>query len=434
MTPLSGPRCLFLILLHVAGIGSCFAGELLLLGKTDKPSGFYDPGEKMVFEIRLESDGKPVAGTRLSWTRSGDDGLREKGEALSSVEPLVITTSLARPGFVRVLVTAVDGDGKPLRNDRQKAVAFDGGAGVQPEKLSSVPEPADFDARWTAWKAELAKVPLEVIEQKAVAEKRAGVETFDVKIACAGGMPVSGYLSKTRNAQPRSAAARVTFQGYGVGSASREDEWVGKVGKPAIALNINAHGMENGLPRDHYRNLAKTSLRGYGFDKTQNATPETAYFYGMAFRVMRALEFIKSQPEWDGKNLNVYGGSQGGFQALLAASLDSDVSLCGAVKPWMCDLGGVTLGRLKGRHPDYMRSLDYFDPVNHARRIRCETRIIAGLGDYVCPPSGITVLYNNIPPTTIKRIEYQQGATHDRTPPNVVKHVVRHPLVPPENR
>jgi hypothetical protein len=33
------------------------------------------------------------------------------------------------------------------------------------------------------------------------------------------------------------------------------------------------------------------------------------------------------------------------------------------------------------------------------------------------------VLYNNIPLTTIKRIEYQQGATHASTPPEVVKHV-----------
>jgi cephalosporin-C deacetylase len=413
-----------LIILSAIFANPCFGGDLLLLGATDKPAVSYQPGEKMTFEVRLVRDGEPVEGTRLSWVRSGDDGLREKGEAISSAKPLVIGTSLEKPGFVRVLVTALDEKGQPLVNEQKKEIVFDGGAGVEPAKLHSVPEPKDFDAWWTAQKALLAKVPLEVIEQKPVPEQRADVETFDVKIACAGGMPVSGYLSKTKNLQPRSAVARVSFQGYGVSPASRQDEWAGKFGKPVIALNINAHGIENGLPREDYVALSKARLKGYAFDPEQNAKPETAYYYGMALRVLRALEFVKSLPEWDGKTLIVEGGSQGGFQALLAASLDPAVTRCVAVKPWACDLGGITLGRLKGWRPDYTPALGYFDPVNHAKRIRCETRIVSGLGDYVCPPSGISVLYNNLPATTPKRIEYQQGATHQTTPPNVAKFVI----------
>jgi cephalosporin-C deacetylase len=414
MKPLLLCGCLLVLatILPITGV----AADLLLLGATDKPAVSYQPGEKMVFEVRLVSDDLPVAGTRLEWERSGDDGRREKGEAVSSAEPLVLTTSLDRPGFVRILVTALD--------EKGKKIVFDGGAGVEPAKLHSVPEPKDFDAWWTAQKTLLAQVPLEVIEQKPVPEQRADVETFDVKIACAGGMPVSGYLSKTKNLQPRSAVARVSFQGYGVSPASRQDEWAGKFGKPVIALNINAHGIENGLTREDYVALSKARLKGYAFDPEQNAKPETAYYYGMALRVLRALEFVKSLPEWDGKTLIVEGGSQGGFQALLAASLDPAVTRCVAVKPWACDQGGITLGRLKGWRPDYTPALGYFDPVNHAKRIRCETRIVSGLGDYVCPPSGISVLYNNLPATTPKRIEYQQGATHQTTPPNVAKFVI----------
>jgi hypothetical protein len=71
----------------------------------------------------------------------------------------------------------------------------------------------------------------------------------------------------------------------------------------------------------------------------------------------------------------------------------------------------VTLGRLKGWRPDYTSALGYYDTVNLAKRIRATTNITAGLGDYVCPPSGVSVLYNNIPGTVPKRIEYQQGAT-----------------------
>jgi cephalosporin-C deacetylase-like acetyl esterase len=405
----------------------CLAGDLVLLGTSDKPSALYEPGEKMVFTLRLEKNGQPVAGTRLAWTRTGDDGLSEKGEVVSSAEPLVVTTSTAKPGFVRILATALDAEGKPVINESKKKVVFDGGGGVRPETLRSVPEPADFDTYWAAQKAILAKTPLAVIEMKPLPENSPRVLAFDVKIACAGGAPVSGYFSKTKNAAPRSASARITFHGYGVRSASRNDQQAADPKKPLLILDINAHGIENGQPSDFYVNLQKTTLKNYAFDRDQNARPETAYFNGMALRVLRALEFLKAQPEWDGKTLMVSGGSQGGWQALVAAGLDPDVSQCFAYKPWCCDLGGVTLGRLKGWRPDYTSALDYFDPVNHAKRIRCETILSSGLGDYVCPPSGITVLYNNIPAGVAKRLEYQQGATHGESPPNMFRHVVKTP-------
>ncbi|WP_043588605.1 acetylxylan esterase [Geminisphaera colitermitum] len=403
------------------GAVTSLAGDLLFTGKTREAKAFYAPGEKMTFEVRLEKDGKPVIGTPLAWTRTGDDGLTEKGKDVSGSKPLLVTTSAAKPGFVHIVVTALDENGQPSRMDDQRktAIAFNGGAGVMPEKLQSIPEPADFDAWWAAQKAALAKVPLKVLEQKPLPPLKEcpNVETFDVKIACAGvgggeGKPVSGYFSKTRNAAPKSAVAIVYFHGYGVRSSSRRDVAANNPARPAIALDINAHGIENGKPAEFYTNLKNTTLKGYAFNRRENEKPETAYFYGMAMRVLRALEFIKAQPEWDGKHLEVNGGSQGGFQALLAAGLDAGVTRCVVKKPWGCDLGGVTLGRLKGWRPDYTRALDYFDPVNHAKRIRATTSILSGLGDYTCPPSGITVLYNNIPDTTHKNIEYRQGVTH----------------------
>ena len=401
-----------------------FAADPVIVGTTDNPTALYAPGALMTFRIQLEEEGRLVVGKKLAWTRTGEDGLTEQGTAVSADEPLVITTSLGKPGFVRVLVSAVDDAGKVIANGSGKKVVFDGGAGVQPEKLQGVAEPADFDAYWTRQKELLAKVPLAVTEMKSVPVTNANVVTADIKIACAGGMPVSGYFSKPAGAVPRSAGARLNFQGYGVVSALRADAQAGDPQKPMLVLNINAHGIENGRPAEFYDNLKKTVLKGYAFDPGQNARAETAYFNGMVMRVLRALEFLKAQPEWDGKTLMVTGGSQGGFQSLIAAGLDRDVTYCSAAKPWCCDLGGVTLGRLKGWRPDYTDALGYFDPVNHAKRIRCETLITSGLGDYVCPPSGVSVLYNNIPADVPKTIEYQQGATHADAPPRLVKHIV----------
>lgn len=184
-----------------------------------------------------------------------------------------------------------------------------------------------------------------------------------------------------------------------------------------IVFQTNAHGIENGREPEYYQALMKGELKGYGFDPQQNARPETTYFNGMILRVMRALDYVKSRPEWDGKAITVYGSSQGGFQSLAAAALDHDVTVCQVKKPWFCDLGGTRLGRMGGWRPDYTDGLAYYDGVNMAKRIACETHIISGLGDTTCPPSGLTVLYNVV--KAPKTIEYLQGIAHGyETPPN----------------
>ena len=48
---------------------------------------------------------------------------------------------------------------------------------------------------------------------------------------------------------------------------------------------------------------------------------ETSYFRGMILRLIRALQYTKSLPEWDGKNLEVSGKSQGGAFAILGAGI-----------------------------------------------------------------------------------------------------------------
>ncbi|XHR31190.1 MAG: acetylxylan esterase [Chthoniobacteraceae bacterium] len=390
-----------------------WGGELAFTGTTDKAVALYQPGEKMVFGVQLLDDGKPMAGKNLQWRRTGDDAQTETGKAVSSeTEPLTVSTTLETPGFVRIEVWAVDEQDNPLVDAKNKPVRFDGGAGVEVEKLEGIPEPTDFDEFWTKQKVRLAEVPLKFTLTE-VPSTTPGFVVYDVKIDCAGGKPVSGYFTKPKNAAPKSLKAQIGFMGYGVASASPG------YAAGTLTLNINAHGIENSKDAAYYENLKNGELKGYAFKNDENAKPETAYFNGMILRVLRALEFLKAQPEWNGKDLTATGGSQGGFQALAAAALDKDVSVCVPSIPWCCDLGGIKLGRLRGWRPDYTDGLGYYDAANMAKRIHCETRIIAGLGDYVCPPSGVCVLYNNL--KAPKQLELLQGKTHPYTPPNPQK-------------
>ncbi len=384
---------------------SLMAGDFSFSGRTDKDKPLYAPGEKMTFSVLLLEDGKPVDGYKLKWTRTGDDGKKESGEAISSKDPLVVSSSLDKPGFVRLQVFAYDKDGKPVMESKgSKPMEFSGGAGVEIEKLQALPEPADFDAFWAKQRELLDKVPVKVLEMKEVPSKNKGFKAYDVKIACAGAKPVSGYLTVPLDAKPKSCKAYLTFRGYSVCGADQDFRGGG------ITLQINAHGIENGREPEYYKALADGELKSYAFSKQENEKPETSYFNGMMLRVMRAMDYIKTLPEWNGKDLIVSGGSQGGLQCVTAAALDKDVTACSAGIPWCCDLGGVTMGRLRGWRPDWTEALGYYDIVNHAKRVKCPVTISAGLGDYVCPPSGVAILYNNI--KSPKSLEFTQGKKH----------------------
>jgi cephalosporin-C deacetylase-like acetyl esterase len=383
------------------------AGELSFAVTTDKPDALYQPGEKMVFSIQLLDAGKPVAGRELRWLRRGDDQQEEKGTLTSQVEPVAVTTTLGAPGFVRLTITAHDENGQPCKDANGGNLTFEGGAGVKPEALQTIPEPADFAAFWQAQKKRLSEVPLKA-EMKPVATQDPSLLGFDVTIDCAGGKPVAGYFVKPKDAAPKSLPARASFHGYGVSSAVLNED------RTMLTLDINAHGIANGQPEAFYEALRAGELRNYAF--SNNDSPETSYFLGMFLRLLRALEFLEAQPEWDGANLIVTGGSQGGLQALVAAGLDERVTFCMANRPWCCDLGGITLGRQRGWRPEYTAALGYFDPANHVKRTKAFVLVDAGLGDYVCPPSGISAMLNNIP-SADKRLVTMQGATHGYTPP-----------------
>jgi cephalosporin-C deacetylase-like acetyl esterase len=246
---------------------------------------------------------------------------------------------------------------------------------------------------------------------------------YAVRIACAGGKPVTGYLSIPKDAKDgKKYPAHLETHGYSYRPpynppGMRDDQ---------IELNINAHGVDLpafGATEAYYKEFGekiKSNGKAYALDPVQNSDREAAYFNGMALRVMRALEYLKSLPEWNGKDLIASGGSQGGLQTIWAAGLDPQVTRADSTVTWCCDMGGRTT--LKRNPPNWGVSetvaMRYYDPVNIARRIspKCFTLIPrAGLGDYTCPPSGLAILYNNIPGP--KKINWEQGSTHGYVPP-----------------
>ena len=386
-----------------------------LIGKTDKDPLAYKVGEEMAFALRLVEAPALPEGAYLRWKTSGDDGRRQQGRAeVPGADGLVVRTRLTHPGFVRLEAEIVDRDGKSL----EPRLLFEGGAAAEPEKLQGCEAPSDkaFKAFWKRQRARLRAVEMKVRKAE-VKSAYPGIRACVVEIACAGPRLVTGEL--TVPTKPGKFAARLDVDGYGFyppNPEKRDPIW-----RPddKIYLHVNAHGFkmpEFGADKAYYDDFGK-SLDGYGFEKTDD--PEALYFNGMALRVMRALEFLKSLPEWDGQTLEVSGGSQGGLQTMWAAALEPSVTHVTPHVVWCCDLASRDKqGRLGGWRPEWRPSLGYYDPVNMAKWVRktCTVDITrVGLGDYIAPPSSVTVLYNNL--KCPKSIRYVQGANHYVDPP-----------------
>lgn len=408
-----------------------------LKGTTDKPNPVdYRIGEPIVLTISAEEVDPDFdcSAYYFEWKRTGDDGLTETGR--SDFKPGVIaqvTTKMDIPGFIRVEGYVKEkATGKPVKRDKPapgspnwspvKEVVFDGGAGVETERIEQEnPEPADFDEWWDKQKKILAAVEMKA-ERKLVKEVN-GCKVYALSVTCAGPHPVTGYLILPADAAPKSCGARVAFQGYGFYPQGCPEwaSWTCKNNRE-IFLEINAHGYELGRDPAYYKEFEKTCHPegySYAFSPEENAKPETAYFRNMAFRVLRALEYVKSMEEWNGKSLIVEGGSQGGLQTSWAAGLDHDVTLARPSITWGCDFAMVSGARRRLKGPwyiPYAPGLDYFDSINHIRRAKCPVEITrAGLGDYTCPPSGLAAYYHAI--KAPKSIKWVQGSRHGFIPP-----------------
>lgn len=391
--------------------------------QTNRPDAIYKRGEKILFTVQLLKDGKPVPGIRVQYrlSQNGDWG---KTTIADSGKPIVAETKLDKPGWISIEAYMLGKDGKRVRNPKKPREFLRGeiGAMVDPLEIrESAPEPADFDAFWQRQREALNRVPIQAERKEIpVPERFKGkVIGYDVKVQCAGPKPVSGYLCMPADARKGSLPAEVTFHGAGVRSANAR---FGN-GLRAISFDVNAHGIENGKPKEFYLALNKGELKNYRHQNKDNR--DEFYFKGMYLRVMRALDYVKSLPEWDGKTLIVRGSSQGGGQSIVAAALDPQVTLCAAGVPAL----GDHAGRLAGRRPGWPQLVNrknpsgpdrmvietgkYFDNVYFAKRIRCETWFSTGFVDFVCPPTSVYAAYNNLPKTIRKQIQTTPTAGHN---------------------
>lgn len=370
--------------------------------KTDKIPYRYQCGEEAVFDIFLKEDGQISSCHTLKWEIKADFGYSSSGSESGESGHITLRASLDKPGFIYVRAWALGEDGEKLSDSDE----FFGGAGFEPEKIRGVStKPEDYDNFWDICRTELYAVPPQEIEKIKLADdpEHPNHDIYDMRLACAGGIPVSGILTVPRDGKKH--ACRAVFQGYGVKSA-----WF-NFSDDEIIFCVNAHGLPNAMPDEYYTELANGRLRGYGFDKEQNKNPHTCYFKYMMIRAAQALRYLMTLPEWDGKNLISRGGSQGAVQAMHAAYLVPEADLLDIFIPWLCDLNAGSIGRLGNYNELSSNAVKYFDLTFRAPHIGIKTDICVGLGDYTTPPAGICAMYNVLA-SKEKKLTFVQSREH----------------------
>ena len=370
-------------------------------------SGIYRLGEKAGWTVSPPPGAPaPAARYRYEIKKNNFDTIKS-GTLDFASGSATIETTLEEPAMLYVAVRA---EGAP------PASAAHLGAAVAPTGLQpSVPQPADFDAFWGRKLQTLSLVPINPILTP-IASNKEGVELSTVRLDTYGSH-VQGYLAKP--VRLGKFPALVIFQHAGVYALDPRTV-TDRAAEGWLAFDVDAHDMP---PNQAAGVTSNYQALGY-------TNREASYFLYMYLRDARAVDYICSRPDWDGKTLVLTGTGMGGQQSLVTAGIRPQVSAVIVNEPSGADTNGELHGRQTGypnwpsNDPRAMATALYFDPVNFAPRIKAPVLAAMGFIDTIAPPAGIWIALNQIlgPREAVPMIESdhhtltpdKQGAFHSR--------------------
>ena len=384
----------------------------------DRSDWTYEPGQQVTFRINVIRDGHPVVGAQVNY-QVGPEMLPptlRKSESSAASGLTVAGGTMSEPGFLRCIAT-VEIDGRTYRG-----IAT---AGFRPEAIRpTTDDPTDFDAFWKAGKDDLAKLPVDAQLTLLPEYSTPTVEVFHVSLQNVGmGNAPSrlyGILCVPRGEGKFPAVLSVPGAGVrpyrGMMSLAQ---------KGIITFQIGIHGIPVNMDPSVYDSLGRGALTNYW---TFGLDDKRRYYYRRVYLgCVRANDFLTSLPKWNGRDLAVTGGSQGGALSIVTAALDPRVKGLAAYYPALSDVTGYLKNRAGGwphmfaaegdgshRTTEKIATSKYYDVVNFARRLRVPGLYSWGYNDVTCPPTSMYSAYNVI--TAPKSLLLALETGHNTTP------------------
>ena len=278
--------------------------------------------------------------------------------------------------------------------------------GFSPEKLRPyTQQPTDFVEFWNKAKSEAEQCPMAFTTKYVPEYSNEKVDCYLIKLQCyKKGQHVYGYL--TRPKAKGKYPVVLCPPGAGVKTLKEPMRHRFYAEQGFIRLEMEIHGLNPELSPETFKDLS-ASFGDYllkGLDDRDNYYMKKVYL-----ACVRAIDYLTSLDEWDGKNVIVQGGSQGGALALITAGLDSRVTLCVANHPALSDMAGYKAGRADGYPhfftklndyrtdtPEKLQTMAYYDVVNFARQINIPVYLTWGYNDNTCPPTTSYIVYNTL--------------------------------------
>lgn len=351
-------------------------------------SGIYRLGERAGWTVTLAPGSTAPAGGFTYVLQENDAVPIKSGKLDLASGPATIEATLDLPAMLYLEV-------KPAGGGEEHWVA---GAAVAPRRLrQAVPRPADFDAFWASKLKLLRSVPMGV-KVTSGDSGRQGVDYSTIRLNNVFGAHVYGQLA--RPARPGKFPAILILQ-WASPPYPLQKAWVtDRAAEGWLAYNVEPHDVPCHLPAAFYAALPTMIKRYqsiYDNDRDRN------YFLQMYLGDCRALDYLKSRPDWDGRTLVLMGTSMGGQQSLCVAGLEPHVTDVIVDEPAGCDAGAVLYGRHPSypdwnvRDPEVMATAPYFDPINFARHIHARCLVAMGFVDETAAPAGVWCAFNQIP-------------------------------------
>ncbi len=269
-------------------------------------------------------------------------------------------------------------------------------------------EPDDFSSYWDNAIKEAERFPLKYTRELAPQYCTDRIDCYLVRLMLNSSQSVYAYLFYPKDARKGGCPVVLCPPGAGIKTIKEplRHKYYAEAG--CIRMEMEIHGLDPRIPSETFSEItAAFNGRENGYLSNGIEDRDRYYMKRVYLSLVRAIDLLTSLPEWDGKNVVVQGGSQGGALSLIAAGLDPRVTLCIANHPALADMAGYSEKGRTGGYPHFnripgfftdeiIRNLAYYDVVNFARHIGCKVYMTWGYNDNVCPPTTSYAVWNTL--------------------------------------
>lgn len=399
----------FILAMNMSGVQNIkaenypYKSDYLWLTVPDHADWLYQTGQNAKVEVSFCKYGIPRDG-ELKYSIGNDMLQPDKHGSvkLKNGRAVINMGTKKTPGF-RDMKLSVSLDGKTYEHHIKVGFSVDK---IKPYTQ----EPQDFRSFWQKNVEELKQVPMSYTKELYKDYCTDKIDCYLVKLQIDKmGHSMYGFLFYPKNAQPGKHPVVLCPPGAGIKTIKdpMRNKYYAENG--FVRFEVEIHGLDPRISSEIFGEISRAfNDRNGGYLANGLENKNIYYMKHVYVGLVRCIDFLTSLPEWDGKNVAVQGGSQGGALAIIAAGLDSRVTQCVANHPALSDMAGYAAKGGTGGYPHFCRqpqilsnkdclnTLAYFDVVNFARYVKAPTYLTWGYNDVTCPPTTSYAVWNTL--------------------------------------